>query len=423
MAEWYTTPFSITSQFAFCGLPLRLDTYRGCAFRCTYCFARYRGGNTPAESVRPAEPSVITSTVDRAMDGTSNGVLAQFIQRRTPIHLGGMTDPLQPAEQRHRITAMVLKALNERRYPVVLSTRSSLIGEPPYLDMAREGGAVVQLSFSTLDDERARRVEPHCEPPSRLLRVMEKLAHGGVPVTGRWQPYIPRFSGARGDFIRRPASAGCRHVAVEHLKLPVERGHPLWQQLIEGIGRDLLEEYRRAGAKRDGREMVLPAAKKLAFLLKVRALAVQNRMSFGGADNELQYLSTTGCCCSGVDQFPGFQNWFRHQIAYAVRKSDGGPITYDLIEQEWAPEGSLDRYLNSRSRLSLQTGQAGTLRRHILEKWNHPERPGSPAGFYGVEAAPEAKSDPIVYRWSDGAPVARLGSRSAMACATRNGTG
>jgi DNA repair photolyase len=51
--DHYTTPLSLTSQFFFCGLPLRLDSYRGCAFQCSFCYARYRGGNTPNDSVGP----------------------------------------------------------------------------------------------------------------------------------------------------------------------------------------------------------------------------------------------------------------------------------------------------------------------------------------------------------------------------------
>src|ERR1039457_3699348 len=101
----YTTPFSITSQFAFCGLPLRLDSYRGCGFRCSYCFARYRGGNLPGDAIVPADPQQIARKLDRALVTEKGGVIAQFLRRRTPLHCGGMSDPLQPAETRHRVTA------------------------------------------------------------------------------------------------------------------------------------------------------------------------------------------------------------------------------------------------------------------------------------------------------------------------------
>src|SRR5689334_25189631 len=107
-------------------------------------------------------------------------------------------------------------------------------------------------------------------------------------------------------------------------------------------------------------------------------------MTFGAADNEFQYLSDTECCCSGVDQFPGFGNWSKHQIGHAIRKCRNQPIVYDSITPEWSPEGSIDRYLNSRCRLSNQTMSLGTLRDHVRRRWNNPTATGSPSSFYGI---------------------------------------
>jgi len=97
----YTTPISLTSQFLFCGLPLRLDSYRGCGFQCAFCFARQRGGNTPEAVVVPARPESIRRTFERAFrsDEHSLGVVGQFLRRRAPIHFGGMSDRSSPSKQ------------------------------------------------------------------------------------------------------------------------------------------------------------------------------------------------------------------------------------------------------------------------------------------------------------------------------------
>lgn len=33
---------NVSSKFAICGLPIRVDTYKTCSFNCTYCFANNR---------------------------------------------------------------------------------------------------------------------------------------------------------------------------------------------------------------------------------------------------------------------------------------------------------------------------------------------------------------------------------------------
>jgi DNA repair photolyase len=401
----YTTPFSITSQFSFCGLPLRLDTYRGCAFRCSYCFARYRGGNRPSESVRAADAEHIERVFERALKREGAGVIAEFLQHRTPIHLGGMSDPLQPAEEHHKVTASALKTLIKHQYPTVLSTRSALVSRPPYIDLLKDlKSVVVQFSFSSTVDSTAGRVEPHATRPSVLLHAMETLSNQGVVVTCRWQPYIPGISEAPYEFVPRISATGCRHIAFEHLKLPLERSNPLWQEFSAGTQRDFFGEYQKAAARRDGRELVLPAAEKLQMVLLARSCSHRHGMTFGAADNEFQYLSDTGCCCSGVDQFPGFEGWFKHQIGYAVRQSCGKPLRYELLVKEWTPIGSIDRYLNSHSRIAGRGKTSGTIRDHVRRRWNQADAPGSPASFYGVlqgrcELEKQGCQNNKVYKW------------------------
>jgi DNA repair photolyase len=400
----YTTPFSITSQFSFCGLPLRLDTYRGCGFQCSYCFARHRGGGSRTEVIAPASPEHIARVVERALTEDGHGTVSEFLQRRVPIHFGGMSDPLQPAELRFGVTAAVLKILGRHKYPTVLSTRSTLASAPQYIDLLKKiGAAVVQFSFSSSRDDIASRVEPHASKPSELLRTMERLSSEGLHVTCRWQPYIPNVSEPPSEFMPRVARTGCKHVALEHLKIPVERAKPLWSSFIDGIEHDIFEKYSGEGAVRDGREWVLPSHRKIDVVRAVREEAHVNSMTFGAADNEFQHFSDTSCCCSGVDQFEGFENWFRYQIGYAIRESRGRSIDLQVIQNEWAPSGSIDRFLNSRSRLSAQTGQQGTVRDHIFARWNRPNSPGSPSTFFGITAKEggSPNNPKVTYEWNN----------------------
>ncbi len=402
--RFYTTPISVTSQFLFCGLPLRLDSYRGCGFQCAFCFARRRGGNAPEAAIMPARPQSIRRTFERAFRAheRSLGIVGQFLRRRVPIHFGGMSDPFQPIETRYRVTEAVLRLLGEYDYPTVISTRGRLVVSPPYIDLLRSmKSVVVQFSMSSSRDEIARILEPRSTPPSEILGCMETLTQHKIPVTCRWQPYVPGRSETPAEFAKRVSSTGCSHVSFEHLKVPLERNPSLWEEFVRDAGVDFYARYKEQGAVRDGREFVLPSALKLNT---IRETAIEVRrcgMTFGAADNEFQHLSDTGCCCRGVDQFLGFGNYFKHQIGFAIRKCKGREITYSAIQNEWAPKGSFDRFLNSKSRIAARNCDKSTLTDHVKLRWNQPFAPGSPASFFGVRPSGHGHRGMLVYEWDD----------------------
>jgi DNA repair photolyase len=399
----YTTPLSLTSQFFFCGLPLRLDSYRGCAFQCSFCYARYRGGNSPDPNILPADPNTLYRTFERAScEDIEAGTIGQFLRHRVPIHFGGMSDPFQPAESRFGVTRRFLETLRDFSYPTVISTRSTEVASAPYLALLADMPfVVIQFSFVSTRNKISERFEPHSPTPDRLLAAMEVLSRRGLPVTCRWQPYVPGFSESAAEFVRRVGDAGARHVAIEHLKLPVERRHPLWPVLMSGSGIDLDAYYKSAGARLEGREKVLPPAAKLPAILALRSAAREYGLSFGVADNEFQYLSDYGCCCSGVDRFPGFDGWFKHQFAHAVRLSRGNVIQYGSIARYWTPTHSVDRWVNSHSR--IEDGErAGLLKEHIRSRWNEASSPLGPGSFYGVDTTDEfTSSGHRIYRWNE----------------------
>ena len=401
----FTNPLTLTSQFSFCGLPFRLDSYAGCAFRCTFCFARFRGGNSFGDVVRPSDGAALDRMFGRAFEseGLRAGVKGQCLNRRVPVHFGGMSDPFQPAELRYRVTESFLRTLARYEYPTVLSTRSKMVASDRYMALLKRiRHVVVQFSFCSTRDRVAAKLEPYSASPSELLNTMAILTRNGIRVTCRWQPYIPGISEPAEEFASRVSSTGCHHVGLEHLKIPVERNHPLWGDLIGAAGRDFYSEYKTMNAPRDGREYVLPPHAKLPAILETSRAVRARRMTFGAADNEFQYLSDTDCCCSGVDQFPGFENWFKHQIGYAVRKCMGKRITYDSVSREWAPIGSIDRFLNSHSRLSKRSELSGSVRDHLRVRWNNPKAPGCPTSFYGVVTRSQVTSTGNkVYMWDE----------------------
>jgi DNA repair photolyase len=400
----YQNSLSVTSQFSFCGLPFRLDTYSGCSFNCTYCFARLRGGNINTKNLKSANPDYIITRFKNAFENNyqNPGIILEYIKKQMPVHFGGMSDPFQPIEARNRVSLRVLKYLCSIQYPIVISTKSDIVSEEPYLSVLKSNSKIlVQFSLSTTIDKLAEIVEPSATLPSKLFKTIEKLSANNINTSIRWQPFIPNVSESSRVFVPAVTSLGIKHIGFEHLKLPLEKTNPIYNKIKNHLKFDIREYYKNKLSLQDGRELILPANEKLDTIKMVREETHRNNLTFGVADNEFQYLSDTDCCCSGVDQFQGFENWNKFQIAYAIKKSKGKSITFDLIKDEWRPMGAIDMFLNSRTRIRRNKSH-NTVFDYISNRWQDIYSSFNPIAFYGIRLS--SNKDDLgyrIYKWSN----------------------
>lgn len=398
----YSEPLALSSQLFFCGLPVRLDSYLGCQFQCKYCYALNRGGSYHWDKVRPANPAFLKKRFAyiNNHDADKLGVLSQFIKRKTPIHFGGMSDPFQKLEEKYEVTKAFLTTLQKENYPTIISTRSSLLSRSKYLRILRDfENVVIQFSFSTLNDEKSELIEPNSPKPSTLLSLMEKLSRLGIKITARWQPFIIGFSETPESFISQISSVGVKHIGFEHLKIPLASSHKrvLWPSHIKSIGVNVNELYASVGATASGRELLLPPLQKIGRIRALKQLTKKLGITFGCADNEFQYLSDTNCCCSGTDQFPGFENWYKFQLGSAVKRSlNKENISFSEIANEWRPRGSIKEFLNSNCR----TSGDNSIDAHLRRRWNSSSDKFNCSSFYGVKAEEEMDSNGYrIYSW------------------------
>lgn len=386
--ENYEYAFSVTSQFYYCGLPLRLDTYSRCQFDCTYCFAKARGGNRPARALRIANPQSIARKFELLFQKRKrpSSVIDEFLLQRIPIHFGGMADPFPPMERSYGKSLEILRILAQHTYPTIISTKSDLLSEQRYLDVLKRGRFLVQISLSTALDALSKKIDTGTAGPSALLRMTSQLAAENIAVTCRLQPLIPSREKDASDLIQLCSSNGVRHIGVEYLKLPIEKSWPGKGRLSLAIGFDIDKFYRDKGATRIGREWILPLSYRLPKLLSLRSKIKNFGMTFGCADNDLLPMSDSDCCCSGADiHMPGV-NYFRYNYNTAVRRgmTSDGNITLDGIRNEWYPKKTVARFVNSRSRLNSRGSRCRTLKDYVLDNWNGSTHGFSPKTFHGV---------------------------------------
>jgi DNA repair photolyase len=199
-----------------------LNPYQGCEHGCIYCFAR------PAHAYLNLSPGLDFET--RIFHKPA---LAALLEKEISaphyqckvIHVGGNTDPYQPAERSLRSTRAVLELLLARRHPLTLITKGSLILRD--LDLLAELAArrlvAVCVSLTSLDPIIKRTLEPRAAAPQARLRIMRELSGAGVPVTAMLAPVIPGLTDHEiEDMLEAAAAAGARHAGFLLLRLPFE---------------------------------------------------------------------------------------------------------------------------------------------------------------------------------------------------------
>jgi DNA repair photolyase len=218
-----------------------INPYRGCEHGCIYCYAR------PAHAYMGLSPGVDFETklffkpeAARLLEGE----LSRRSYECRPVHIGGNTDPYQPAEKGLRITRGVLEVLERFNHPLSIITKSALIVRDADIlaRMGAQGLARAFVSITTLDRKLARAMEPRAATPERRLDAVRALADAGVIVGVLFAPVIPGLNDHELEAVlARAAEAGASSASYVVLRLPLE---------IKELFREWLETERPERARR-----------------------------------------------------------------------------------------------------------------------------------------------------------------------------
>jgi DNA repair photolyase len=199
-----------------------INPYQGCEHGCIYCYAR------PAHAYLNLSPGLDFETRifhKPALAALLARELASPRYRCKVVHVGGNTDPYQPAERALRSTRAVLELMLERRHPVTVITKSALILRDMdlYVALAERNLVRVAVSFTSLTDEIKRTLEPRAASPQARLRVMRQLTEAGVPVSAMLAPVIPAITDHEIEkMLEAVAATGVRRAGFLMLRLPFE---------------------------------------------------------------------------------------------------------------------------------------------------------------------------------------------------------
>lgn len=187
----YFNPLNVSSKFAICGLPLRVDTYKSCTFACAYCFSNNRiickfDKNLQVANLKQVERKLYKIFVEKKVDNTN--FLDTLINGGITWHCGGMSDPFQPAEKQFGITKQMIDICNKYSVSILFSTKSDTVYEANIVPELH----TFQLSVTNIDNRRD--IEARVPDIEKRYAFYRYLKSNGFRVGIRIQPFIPSVS-------------------------------------------------------------------------------------------------------------------------------------------------------------------------------------------------------------------------------------
>lgn len=327
--EMYKYPMSLTQQFRHCGNPLRIDTYKGCSFGCKYCFANNRGGNSSFQSL-VADMSIIYNLFNKAFENNkeTKNILVEMLRHKVPLHLGGMSDPLQEREWKDRATYELLRISKQYNYPIMISTKQCFMPDE-YWKILDPNIHAFQISLFTDDVDLMRQFEANTPTPSERIAFIKELHQRGFWVGVRMQPLVDISSALS---LTEKLNGYVNYITVEHLKI-CNDNRKRAEELFE------LSSYSLDDYKCTGRNYELKTEIKKANIEQIKARAA---CPIGCGDNDLHEFSDSNCCC-GIDTInDNFNNWVQYN-SMNIRKTNRNDY--------WYPKCNCSSVFNSECRI------------------------------------------------------------------------
>ena len=214
--EWFLTDYS-------------MNPYSGCQINCAYCYTRgskYGENMAATFSVKANAAELLRKQLRRRAEKKQFGF----------IGLASATDPYPPIEERTQLTRELLRIVLEFRFPLALSTKSTLVLRD--LDLLTEidriavvpddlrnrvgHGVIVMTSLSTLDPADAAVLEPGAASPADRLNCIRRCVENRLFAGVAFMPLLPFLSDSEQhleSMIKVARDCGARFVFVSGLTL------------------------------------------------------------------------------------------------------------------------------------------------------------------------------------------------------------
>jgi len=161
-----------------------MNVYRGCTHGCIYCDSRslcYQINHDFEDiEVKRDAPQILE---------------AQLRRRRKPcmVGTGAMCDPYIHLEEELQITRQCLLVIEKYGFGLAIQTKSArILRDMDILKRINEKTkCVVQMTFTTYDEDLCRKIEPRVSTTLERFYVLEAMREAGIPTVVWLSPILP----------------------------------------------------------------------------------------------------------------------------------------------------------------------------------------------------------------------------------------
>lgn len=228
----------ISCRAAACPMPFNADIYDSiqCPYRCIYCFASaFKASlytsffdNAKTLGIRHCNPDYYKQEIDKMMKyrswsmdqkRTLTGINKAFALEM-PVRFGIRYEDFLRMEERLKVSLTLLQYFKDIAYPVMINTKSALVGQDEYVRALSENPAraAVHVTVITSNEEILKRLEPGAPPYTSRLQAIRNLTTAGVRVVARIEPFLFLLTDHPDDvqrYMEDMWNAGVRHITFD----------------------------------------------------------------------------------------------------------------------------------------------------------------------------------------------------------------
>ncbi len=184
---------SIISRTEIPGADYVINPYVGCIHSCIFCYARFMKRFTGHEEEWGQFLDVKVNGPELIPDRSSK-------YQGKHIFLSSVTDPYLPLEREYKLTRRIIKKLIPLKPSLGILTKSNLVLRD--LDLIKQfDQAEIGFSFSSLDENLRRLVEPGASSITSRLNALREVHNEGIKTYVFTSPVLPFLTDWK-DIIR-----------------------------------------------------------------------------------------------------------------------------------------------------------------------------------------------------------------------------